>query len=296
MKRFLGFFIFIALLLCSHIAYAQEKAEPPQNPAASTLPKPLNAPTIASQNKPEEKQGNKHPTPAMEDLAAQKSMSKSAQKANSFALAQTVIGGLGLVLVLATTIFAYGAWQAGKAAVDVAQNATKAEFQPYFNVFNLLLISEDAWDSEIFDDEIKEARFLDQDGFVHFPIEFKFSNFGKTPAQNIRFEVSVTVSDFDDSSVIYEGSKIDPMIDVADYLTAEDGEDEFIFTVLLPSLKTTPYEKGYVDLLTQPVQIKVSAFFTDQFSDRERQYLFLFEGYCHDGGILKKSTKEIKQT
>lgn len=222
------------------------------------------------------------------DLRAQWDMTDAATRTYWL----TVLGLMLLAITLYETLVA------GTALTKqnrIALKATKAEFQPYLSFSNLYLAVDngaDDWEEPV----CTQAPFDDRDGFVSFLLTVHYSNWGKTPAENIRFEGVVLIQNLINDEVILDGNVLEPLIDLKDYLISSDGDVEYIFTIKAPSKKTLPYEPTHMDLLMKRIKVTLNVFFTDQFSAKERHYLCVWDGLCHDNEILRTSVKEIKQT
>ncbi len=171
MKRFFSILVFLFLLLCSQVSYAQEKAQPPAdaspvvtadegNKEAKTAPQ--NAKTDAS---------NQDERPTSVNSALDDRMAKIAQEANNWAMGQTVIGGIGLIFVVAATIFAGLAWRAGRDAVKVTREIGEAQVRGYGviksaeffllnDIFDVNFIIENVGNSPIITCSLKLQVFL----------------------------------------------------------------------------------------------------------------------------------------
>lgn len=200
---------------------------------------------------------------------------------------------VGLIMIGYTLHYTRKASTSASNSLDVARQATKAEFQPYLSFSDLGLAVDSGADEESI---ATQAPFDDRDGFVSFLLTIQYSNWGKTPAENIRFEGAVLIRALINDEVILHGNVLEPFIDLKDYLISSDGDVEYIFTIKAPSKNTMPYDATHMDLLMKRIKVTLNVFFNDQFSAEERHYVCVWDGFCHDNKILRTSVKEIKQT
>ena len=134
------------MLLNANISYAQDNADPPEQAPSTPTSEQTDAPTARSKERPqqENKNENSDPVPLVSSSSEEVSIEERAvnisEKANFWAMMQTIINGLGFFSVLVATLFAGLAWRASKRAADTAdktlaetERTTELEMQPYLS-------------------------------------------------------------------------------------------------------------------------------------------------------------------
>jgi len=205
MQRFVFTFFFVILGLGQGEAYAQQNSAPPDAPT----------PAIAEQNerpgqksneetdKTKNQTNDRSPPLVIDSKMSRKEVSvlsrsdKIAQKANFWSKWQTIFGFGTLVLAGFATVFACGAWCAGKEGVKVTRKATKAEYQPY-------IVS--------LDDSFNVHHYIPDNSntVINFGGAFDIKNVGRTPASNTQVAATIKYKvshygerrDFDEKGII----------------------------------------------------------------------------------------------
>ena len=171
------------------IAYAQSKTEPTKEAAQSTAPEKSNVPAVSASERPEQKSENKNPNtvPSLdgpnENVSFDNSAVSIAKEANDWAMYQTIISGLGFILICFATWFAWGAWQAGRKGVEVTETIGKKQTKAYLSM--------------------SDASFV-IDKFKWPILKVNIKNTGNSPANNVgirdlayKIDIAVWKDDFE---------------------------------------------------------------------------------------------------
>jgi len=208
MRRFFTALIFAISLLCSHTSYAQEKPQPTADSAFAVVAdngsqEAQPAPEI-QQNK-NEKKNSDTVSPAnvsTQKVAIDNRAANIAEEANDWAMWQTIIGGIGLLFVIAATVFAGLAWRAAKDGADIGRDtldetiaANKRAQRAFVGIatFNYHFLPMD-------------------DGQVSFNATSGIKNFGQTPAFNQKNSTRIVVVDAGSEESIGTASMDNPGI------------------------------------------------------------------------------------
>lgn len=182
MKRFLVL-IFTLLCLCNPISYAQDKANPPSDPVSSSLSEKPYEPAATTDSHPKQEKEGKNEPAVPENLTIDDRMAELSDEANDYALAQTIIGGAGLILVGLATWFAWGAWQAGKLAVSVTREMGIAQARSYVDVLDVHCMGKPrtTLDKQI----ASNSKPATVSGKTKLIFEFGVRNSGSIPAEDV---------------------------------------------------------------------------------------------------------------
>ncbi len=136
MQRFVLTFFFIILSLGQQICQAQENPNPANSPMVSGAAKQDERPTQHHDTKPNNEKTQKNfsgisPVGEVHNISVEQSSYELAEKANIFSFWQTIFSAVGLVLIGFATWFAWGAWRAGKDAVEVTRDIGQKQVRGY---------------------------------------------------------------------------------------------------------------------------------------------------------------------
>lgn len=182
MKRFL-ILTFVLLSLCSHIAHAQDNTNPSNDPAASSTTEETQEPAVATNGQPNQEKEEENQPPMPESLTIEDRMAELSDEANDYALAQTIIGGIGLLLVALATWFAWGAWQAGKLAVEVTREMGIAQARSYVDILDVHCVGKPR--TNLDEKVASRSKAAAHSGESSLIFEFSVRNSGSTPAENV---------------------------------------------------------------------------------------------------------------
>lgn len=147
MKHLIFTFFLVILCLGHPDAQAQEQAQPAQaTPSTSSQEKESGTQKSDDDTDSNESEADKESPPLIidKDVSGKKisilsTTDEIADKANFWAMLQTIINGIGLAFVVAATAFAGLAWCAARKGVEVTRQAAKAEYRPYAKVSDITL-------------------------------------------------------------------------------------------------------------------------------------------------------------
>lgn len=187
MKRFLSY-IFVILILCNPISHAQDKAEPSQSPSETSAAKKSDIPTVGTDTEPNQKpaESDKNTVSSLdvtnEDVPVDNRTIEVAEEANGWAMWQTIINGIGLFLLLLTTVFARGAWLAARNGVKVTRDIGQKQTKAYLSVKSAVL-----WVPVT----NGEKGWFSKNDVFKFTLKTIFENTGNTPAHNVSYKFRV---------------------------------------------------------------------------------------------------------
>lgn len=181
------------------MGYAGDIAEPAMGAAQTTLPVKSDIQTVNASGEPEDKVDQEYANAALPLGSTDKNVSvndgavKASQETPDWAKWQTIINGLGLVLILCATCFAFGAWMAGRGAVKVGQ----ADAAPNLHIKNF------KHSAVLFDKTYTLTAHRLRD-LVICSIEFEVENRGRTVAKDVTVKMRAKIKANDDREIVEE--------------------------------------------------------------------------------------------
>lgn len=185
MKRFLSAVFFTILLLCGNVCDAQTNNQQTDDTPVTISAEKKETPTNTNEEKIEQNTSKEDPITdvSAEDLAIQERMADAAEKANDLVKKQNCIALIGLVLLVATTVFAGGAWKAGSDGVRVTKEMGIAQTRSYVDVLEVYCYGKPrtALDKQA----ASKSKPAENSGETNLVFEFVVRNSGTIPAEDV---------------------------------------------------------------------------------------------------------------